>query len=76
MLVVETFSGDNMRFNTYASIGWGEYYLLEYRVTRSESANGRKGEKEQGTRAEKGSLKYLMTLSILQTVKLITKENV
>lgn len=24
MLVVETFSGDNMRFNTYAGIGWGE----------------------------------------------------
>lgn len=24
MLVVETFSGDNMRFKTYAGIGWGE----------------------------------------------------
>lgn len=24
MLVVETFSGDNTRFKTYAAIGWGE----------------------------------------------------
>lgn len=24
MLVVETFSGDNMRIKTYAAIGWGE----------------------------------------------------
>jgi len=24
MLVVETFSGDNLRFNLYASIGWGK----------------------------------------------------
>lgn len=25
MLVVETFSGDNLKFNMYALIGWGKY---------------------------------------------------
>jgi len=25
MLVVKTFSGDNIRFNIYASIGWGKF---------------------------------------------------
>jgi len=27
MLVVKTFSGDNLRFNIYASIGWGKCCL-------------------------------------------------
>lgn len=27
MLVVKTFSGDNIRFNIYVSIGWGEWGL-------------------------------------------------
>lgn len=27
MLVVQTFSGDNIRFNLYAVIGWGEFML-------------------------------------------------
>lgn len=26
MLVVETFSGDNLKFALYATIGWGEFY--------------------------------------------------
>lgn len=27
MLVVETFSGDNLKFNMYALIGWGKWYF-------------------------------------------------
>lgn len=33
MLVVQTFSGDNIRFNLYAVIGWGEYM---YKIMKSE----------------------------------------
>lgn len=33
MLVVETFSGDNLRFGMYAFIGWGEFtYLKQFPV--------------------------------------------
>ena len=28
MLVVQTFSGDKIRFNMYATIGWGEWISL------------------------------------------------
>lgn len=28
MLVVETFSGDNLRFSMYAFIGWGGFYMF------------------------------------------------
>lgn len=30
MLVVKTFSGDNIRFNIYAIIGWGKHLLYQH----------------------------------------------
>lgn len=39
MLVVKTFSGDNIRFNIYASIGWGKCFSSAPWVIKLSSTN-------------------------------------